>query len=242
MSASDPRNGDSAEQDELLERLSASLGYRLRDRDRALTALSHSSYAHEVRGDRGNERLEFLGDAVLDLVVGEALYAAHPDWSEGKLTRARASLVRREALADRARQIALPPLIRLGRTERRSGGADKDSILANAFEAVVGALYLEGGLDPVRELVAGWVADGAGAADAAGRDAKTAFQEWAHATLQVTPTYHLVRDSRVEDDDARFTIEVRADGECWGRGTARSKRLAEHAAAEAALSRARRAS
>jgi len=239
MSPPEERGAEADEPDDLLERLGASLGYPLRDRERAFTALSHSSYAHEVRGDRGNERLEFLGDAVLDLVVAEALYAAHPDWSEGKLTRARASLVRREALAERARAIDLAPLIRLGRTERRSGGAEKDSILANAFEAVIGALYLEGGLEPVRALVAPWLAEDGGASAAAGRDAKTAFQEWAHASLQTTPTYHLVRDSSVDDDDARFTIEVHAGGECWGRGTARSKRLAERAAAEDALERVR---
>jgi ribonuclease-3 len=217
-----------------IERLGACLDYAFLDGARALTALAHASYAQETRGDRGNERLEFLGDAVLDLVVSEALYAAHPDWSEGQLTRARAALVRGEALAARARSIGLPDLVRLGRTELRSGGAEKDSILAGCFEAVVGALYLDGGLAPVRGLVARWLAESSG--DTA-RDAKTAFQEWAHATLRATPSYRTRDDSGIEADESRFTVEVCVDGEVWGSGVGRSKRIAEREAAEAALAR-----
>jgi ribonuclease-3 len=215
--------------------LGRALGYEFRDHERVLVALSHASYAYETRGDRGNERLEFLGDAVLDLVVGEALYAAHPDWSEGELTRARASLVRGDALAARARALGLPGLVRLGRTELRSGGAEKESILANVFEAVIGALYLDGGLAPVQAYVAGWFPEDASVSLA--RDAKTAFQEWAHATLRATPSYHMLGDTGVEDDDLRFTVEVRVAGEPWGSGTGRSKRMAERAAAEAALTK-----
>jgi ribonuclease III len=218
-----------------VEVLSRALGYAFRDRDRVLTALSHASYAHETRGDRGNERLEFLGDAVLDLVVGEALYAAHPDWSEGQLTRARASLVRGDALAERARELALPSLVKLGRTEVRSGGSEKDSILANVLEAVVGALYLDGGLAPVQAYVAGWFTGDPAHTLAA--DAKTSFQEWAHAALRATPSYHTLGDSGIEEDEHRFTVEVRVAGDAWGHGTGRSKRLAERAAAIAALVR-----
>ena len=215
--------------------LSRALGYAFRDHDQLLTALSHASYAHETRGDRGNERLEFLGDAVLDLVVGEALYAAHPDWSEGQLTRARASLVRGDALAERARELALPSLVKLGRTEVRSGGSEKDSILANVFEAVIGALYLDGGLAPVQAYVAGWFTGDPAHALAA--DAKTSFQEWAHAVLRATPSYHTMSDSGIEDDEQRFTVEVRVAGETWGNGSGRSKRIAERVAAVAALVR-----
>ncbi len=215
--------------------LSRAFGYEFRDRDTLLTALSHASYAHEMRGDRGNERLEFLGDAVLDLVVGEALYAAHPEWHEGQLTRARASLVRGDALAERARELALPALVKLGRTELRSGGAEKDSILANVFEAVIGALYLDGGLAPVQAYVTAWFTGDPQSSLVA--DAKTSFQEWAHAVLRATPSYHTVADSAIEDDIVRFTVEVRVAGEPWGTGTGRSKRLAERAAAAAALAR-----
>jgi len=235
MSARDAPGISAAADGDPVDLLSRSLGYPFRDRERVLIALSHASYAHEMRGDHGNERLEFLGDAVLDLVVGEVLYAAHPEWSEGELTRARASQVRGDALAARARQIALPSLVRLGRTELRSGGAEKDTILANVFEAVIGALYLDGGLAPVQAYVATWFL--AGAEAAIGPDAKTSFQEWAHATLRATPSYHTTADSGVDDDELRFTMEVRVAGEAWGSGTGRSKRLAERAAAEAALAR-----
>lgn len=218
-----------------VKRLGEILEYDFRDTDRALTALSHSSHAQEqTRGDRGNERLEFLGDAVLDLVVSEVLYDAHPDWNEGQLTRARASLVQGEALAVRARAMGLPELVRLGRTELLSGGAEKDSILAGAFEAVIGALYLDGGPEPVRKVLERWFTDGIAETP---RDPKTAFQEWAHATLRETPSYHTLDDSGIEDHEDRFTVEVRVAGEAWGQGIGRSKRLAERAAAQAALVR-----
>jgi len=172
---------------------------------------------------------------VLDLVVGEALYAAHPEWSEGQLTRARASLVRGDALAERARELGLPGHVKLGRTELRSGGAEKDSILANVFEAVIGALYLDGGLAPVQAYVAAWfTGDGEHTLAA---DAKTSFQEWAHAALRATPSYHTLDDTGIEEDEHRFTVEVRVAGEPWGTGSGRSKRLAERAAAVAALAR-----
>lgn len=221
---------------DLVDRLGERLGHVFRDRELASTALSHPSHAHEVRGDRGNERLEFLGDAVLDLVVSDALFAAHPDWSEGKLSRARAALVRREGLAKRARELGLPELVQLGTAERRSGGAEKDSILANAYEAVIGALYLDAGLAPVKAQVDAWLARGLGDS-VARRDAKTSFQEWAHAERQQTPIYRTVGDSGVEDDDLRFTVEVWIDGEAWGSGIGRTKRGAEIAAAAAALER-----
>jgi len=176
---------------------------------------------------------------VLDLVVGEALYAAHPDWSEGQLTRARASLVRGDALAVRARELGLPSLVKLGRTEVRSGGSEKDSILANVFEAVIGALYLDGGLAPVQAYVAAWFTGDAVHTLAA--DAKTSFQEWAHAALRATPSYHTLADSGIEDDEKRFTVEVRVSEEPWGTGTGRSKRLAERAAAASALARCEQA-
>jgi ribonuclease-3 len=234
VSAAQGADGRESERTDPVTRLGEALGYTFCDTERVLTALSHSSYAQEARGDRGNERLEFLGDAVLDLVVGQALFEEHPEWNEGKLTRSRASLVSGEALAERARAIGLPDLVQLGRTELRSGGAEKDTILAGAFEAVIGALFLDGGLAPVKSLVAKWFAEGLAEAQ---RDAKTAFQEWAHATLQETPSYHTLADSGIDADEERFTVEVRVGGEAWGSGIGRSKRLAERGAAESALAR-----
>jgi ribonuclease-3 len=226
--------------DETQRALEGALDYRFRERELADTALSHPSHAHERDGSRGNERLEFLGDAVLDLVVAEALYAAHPDWREGQLTRARASLVNKSSLAACARALGLPELVRLGKTERRSDGASKDSILANCLEAVVGAVYLDGGLAAVEPLIARWFGD-AFSSGTVPRDAKTAFQEWAHSELKQTPTYDTTGDSGVENDDDRFTVEVHVEGRCWGRGVGRTKRAAETAAAKDALARARKA-
>ena len=211
------------------------VGHRFSDPGLLATALAHASHAHEVGEGRGNERLEFLGDAVLDLVVAETLYEAHPDWPEGDLTRARAALVNRDALAARARLLDLGRFVKLGRTEQLSGGADKASILANCFEALVGALYLDAGLGPVATLVKRLFPEAM--TRAAARDPKTEFQEWAHAERRTTPSYRTTGDSGVEDDDARFTVEVSLEGEVWGAGTGRSKRAAERSAALRALER-----
>jgi ribonuclease-3 len=218
-------------------RLEAALGHVFRDAALLETALTHPSWAHEQGGGRGNERLEFLGDAVLDLVVAELLYAEHPERSEGELTRARAALVNRRALAERARALELGSELRLGRTEQRTAGAKKSSILANVYEAVLGALYLDAGLEAVRRFVedsfGAAVRQGAGFAP----DAKTRFQEWAHAALRATPTYQALRDSGVEGDPERFETQVRVGAEVFGQGAGRTKRAAELAAAAQALHR-----
>jgi ribonuclease-3 len=211
------------------------LGHRFRDRGLLETALTHASYAHEADGGRGNERLEFLGDAVIGLVVAQLLFSAHPDWSEGELTRARAALVNRQALAGCARVLALGTHLRLGRTERRGGGELKPTILADCFEALVGAVYLEAGLGPVEALVRRLF--GAAIEQGPERDAKTAFQEWAHARFRETPVYRTARDSGGEEDDERFEVEVLVGGEVWGAGSGRSKRVAERRAARRALAR-----
>ena len=212
------------------------LGHEFRDPALLDLALSHSSYAHEMDGGRGNERLEFLGDAVLGAVVAELLFDAHPDWSEGELTRTRAALVNGGTLAACAREIGLGRFIKLGRTERVAHGEEKDSILANCFEAVMGALYLDAGLAPAaalaRRVYARSLQEGS---RGAGRDPKTAFQEWAHAHHRVTPRYRTVCDSGTDDDDRRFTVEVLLGVETFGEGVGRSKRLAERAAAQQAL-------
>jgi ribonuclease-3 len=218
------------------EALEAAIGHAFRDPKLAEAALRHASYSNETGELPSNERLEFLGDAVLGLVAAERLYREHPDWSEGALSRSRAALVNRAYLARCARALGLGPLVRLGRTERRSGGEEKDRILANCFEAVLGAVYLDGGIGPAFALAERAL----GATASPGlvpRDPKTAFQEWAHAHQHPTPIYWTAHDSGVDDDDARFTVEVRIGGETWGSGTGRSKRVAERAAAERALER-----
>ena len=216
--------------------IGAVLGYEFTDRALLDLALTHTSYSHEDDGGRGNERLEFLGDAVLDLAVTKILYDVHPEWDEGDLTRTRAALVNQKSLAKESRKIELGRFIKLGRTEMRSGGCDKDSILANCFEALIGAMYLDGGLAPVEDFVRRAYGPSL-ARDAVrqGRDAKTEFQEWAHARFQQTPRYETVGDSGADGDAARFAVEVSIGAEVWGRGVGRSKRLAEGAAAAEAL-------
>jgi ribonuclease-3 len=222
-----------AEPPELVAALEAAVGHAFRDPGLARAALRHASFSHESAELPSNERLEFLGDAVLGLVAAELLYRERPEWSEGELTRARAALVNRAHLARCARALGLGALVRLGRTERLSGGAEKETILANCFEAVLGAIYLDGGLPPAAALARRVLAPEQEVA----LDPKTAFQEWAHAHLRKTPTYRTARDSGVEDDEARFQVEVWIGDAVWGSGTGRSKRAAERAAAVSALVR-----
>jgi len=215
----------------------AALGHSFRDRELLETALTHASRAHETGGGRGNERLEFLGDAVLGLVVARALFESHPDWSEGELTRARAALVTKSALAERARALGLGPALRLGRAERLSAGAEKETILADALEALLGAVYLDADLAAVeaavRRVFGGLLRERVPA-----RDPKTRLQEWSHAHGGETPRYRTAEDSGAEDDPARFAVEVWAGDAVRGRGVGRSKRAAEREAARDALVRA----
>jgi ribonuclease-3 len=213
-------------------------GYAFRDAELLAVALTHPSLAFERDRSRGNERLEFLGDAVLGLAVARLLFDAHPDWREGDLTRARATIVNTRSLARRARHLDLGGLLRLGRTEQRSGGERKERVLANLFEAIVGAIYLDGGIEAVFAFVTrvfgGEIASGA----LLEQDPKTRFQEWAHAQLRETPRYRLVADSQVEEAEDRFAVLVEVAGDEWGAGSGRTKQGAELAAAEAALRRA----
>ena len=228
------------ELDPLAERaaLEDVLGHRFSDPRLLDVALAHPSYAHEIDGSRGNERLEFLGDAVLDLAVARLLYDAHPEWSEGDLTRARAALVNSRTLAHWARELGVGAHARLGRTERKTGGAEKERILANVLEALLGALYLDAGLPPVTALAQRLFADLlVPGSDPLAADPKTRFQEWSHAEHGSTPRYVVASDSGVENDESRFRVDVRLLGEVWGQGTGRTKRSAERAAAEDALER-----
>jgi ribonuclease-3 len=219
-------------------RLFERLGFVFDDEDLLDTALTHPSRSYESDGSRGNERLEFLGDAVLDLTIAELLYQAHPGWSEGDLTRARATLVNTAALAAKARSLDLGDYVRLGGSERSSGGSEKDSILAGLFEAVLGAMYLDGGLEPVMALVRRIFPE---AHDAEGArpegDSKTRLNEWALARFGRAPSYRLIDDTRVENADDRFTVELLLDEKPWSSGTGRTKRAAEQAAALWALER-----
>ena len=230
-----------AERADVLDRLEAALGYRFVRRALLEDALRHSSYANERSSQQAtrvedNERLEFLGDAVLAIVVAHALYRAQPEWREGELSRALHALVEGRSLVKLARCFELGSAIRLGSTERASGGQEKASILENAMEAVVGAIYLDGGLDAATSFVEAAFGE-ALTADAAPvrRDPKTEFQERVMADEGRFPEYRVVTDSLVEGDEERFTVEVVLHAKPLARGVGRTKRAAERLAAADAL-------
>jgi ribonuclease-3 len=217
-------------------RLAELLGYEFGNPILLETAFTHPSFSHELDGSRGNERLEYLGDAVLDLVVAHFLYDAHPGWSEGDLTRARRTIVNNKNLASHARGLGLGEFVRLSRGERRAGGAARGRLLGNLFEAVVGAIYLDGGLDAAttflrRTVGADLEVDG-GIRE---HDPKTRLQEWTMAIHRSLPSYALVSDTGIENDGERFCIEVSVEGLPKGQGRGRTKRDAEQRAADAAL-------
>ena len=214
------------------------LGYTFTDPSLLDEALRHSSSAHETPGTASNERLEFLGDAVMALAVGHALFQSHPEWEEGDLTRAVQRLVDRVAFAALGRRLGLGEHLRLGRTEQQLGFAEKESILSDAMEAVMGAVYLDGGLEAalalVRRVYADELAEGSPRAES---DPKTQFQEAVMAARGVFPRYELERDSGVEGDEERFTMRTLVEEVTWGFGAGRTKQAGEFAAARAALRR-----
>lgn len=210
------------------------LGYRFRDRGRLERALTHRS-----AGGPHNERLEFLGDAVLGLLIAEVLHRALPAAREGDLTRLRASLVRRETLAELAAAAGLGEQVRLGAGELRSGGFRRDSILANALEAVVGAAYLDGGLDAARGMVRVLFGDRLERLPPPDslKDPKTRLQERLQGRGLDVPVYDIVEISG-EPHRQRFTASCVVAGlDLETRGEGRSRRAAEQAAARSMLER-----
>jgi len=212
-------------------------GYRFRDDALLLNALTHSSYLHEHTAEpdaRDFERLEFLGDAVVDLVVGEELFRRFPDATEGELTALRAALVSSAALADVGRRLGLPERARLGRGEEDTGGRQRAGLAASLYESVVGAVYLEGGLDEARQVVRRTMGDAiAATATLTRRSPKAALQEWAQAERHPLPMY---RTLSVTGPEHRrdFVVEVAVAGNV-AQGTGPSKRAAEEAAAQKLL-------
>lgn len=223
-----------------LDRLEQALGYRFENRERLETALRHSSYAHErSRADgseiESNERLEFLGDSVLGVVVAHALFLAKPDWREGDLSRALHALVEKRSLEKLARSLDIGSVLLLGKTERQSGGQDKPTILADTLEAILGAIYLDGGLPAASTFVARAFGDALSPTAPIRRDPKTELQERTMALRGDVPIYRVVGDSEVEGDLARFSVEVVLLGEVLAEARGRTKRGAERAAAKLAL-------
>lgn len=208
------------------------LGHRFSDPGLLIEALTHPSVGSPVRSD--NQRLEFLGDRVLGLAMADALLEADTDAKEGQLAPRFNALVRRETLADVAREIDLGAVLRLGRSEMQSGGRRKDALLADAMEAVIAAVYRDAGFEAARALVGRlWGTRVRNVAEDA-RDAKTTLQEWAQARSLPPPTYVVV--SRTGPDHApHFTIEARLSSGQSATAQAGSKRAAEQAAAAALL-------
>jgi ribonuclease-3 len=219
------------------DELEVRLGYAFRDRTLGETALTHTSWINEASaaGRTDNERLEFLGDAVLALVVSDLLMRRLPEGAEGDLTRARAALVSEGGLARAASALDLGGWIFLGRGEERTGGRARPSILANALEALMGAIYLDGGLGEAlgvaARLFAGEVAD---VEQHAVPDYKSRLQERAQAFLQTAPVYRVVAETG-PDHDKRFEVALTLVGREWGRAIGRSKKEAEQSAAAMAL-------
>jgi ribonuclease III len=220
--------------------LQEALGIDFKDNGLLRQALVHSSYINEnpaaVPGN--NERLEFLGDAVLGLIVAGELYRAFPDLSEGELTKLRAALVRRDTLARVARSIDLGSFLFMGKGEETGGGRGKSTNLAGALEAVIAAVYLEAGLDAAGDMVARLFALEWPKLSEPGAviDYKSKLQEIVQSRFQRTPGYRLVSEVG-QPHEMVFTVEVNVNGEVLGKGSGRSKKLAETEAARAALER-----
>jgi ribonuclease-3 len=226
------------DQEPRLAELERRLRVRFRDRRLLFNALIHRSAVNERPDLRltSNERLEFLGDAVLGMIVAERLYRAYPEATEGVLTVTRSSLVCEASLAKWARAIGLGPYLLLGRGEELAHGRERDGLLARAFEAVIGAMYLDRGLARVARFLDRFITPALGAIPGARAllDAKSRLQQLSQAERDAVPRYHVIAITGPQHSPT-FTVEVQIAGQPIARGTGRSKRAAEQAAAERAL-------
>jgi ribonuclease III len=222
-----------------LDGLSRRIHYEFRDASILRQALSHRSWCSEHPGELSNERLEFLGDAILGFVIAELAYSRHLDLPEGKLTDLRKAVVNAGSLAEVARTIGLGEEIMLGKGEAMAAGHDKPSILSDAFEAVIGAVYIDGGIEAASALVERFVGPGLGNAvlllDTL--DQKTALQELV-AKLDLKAPAYIIREEG-PDHQKLFFAEVVVDGQVLGSGEGRSKKVAEAQAAREAGTRLR---
>ncbi len=212
------------------------LGYHFHNVTYLTIALTHSSFANEgKKGDVCNERQEFLGDAVLSIIVSDYLFRNHAKMPEGDLTKLRAALVCEKVLCLYAEELGLGDFLMLGRGEEATGGRQRPSILADAFEAVIAAIYLDGGIEPAREFVLRYVVPTIGNhTKVAFKDYKTILQEIIQKNPEERVTYELVEESG-PDHNKRFVVEVHLNSNVIGRGEGRSKKSAEQAAAQMAL-------
>jgi ribonuclease-3 len=229
----------SPEREAELRAFETRLGHRFSDLELLDRALTHSSRANEelAPGARHNEPLEFLGDSVLGFIVADLLHRRDPDGDEGTKSKARAHLVSAPSLSRRAAALALPDLLRLGRGEEKTGGRKKSALWANAYEAVIAALYLDGGVEAAHRFVRDELAaELAGGADLAARDHKSALQEMLQAKGEALPEYVVVAEEG-PSHRRRFRVECRASGRTVSQGEGYSKKEAQQQAARAALQR-----
>ncbi|WP_246480542.1 ribonuclease III [Motiliproteus sediminis] len=215
-----------------IERLGRVLGYRFADESLAELALTHRSC-----GARNNERLEFLGDSILNFVIADALFSKFPEAAEGQLSRLRARLVKGVTLAELAREMDLSEFLRLGAGELKSGGFNRKSILADAFEAIIGAIYLDAGMEPCRERILAWYQPRLDdlTLDDTRKDPKTRLQEYLQSRRAELPKYHLIKvEGEAHAQQFYIDCEV-ALLTTPSSGSGKSRRLAEQNAAAAAL-------
>jgi ribonuclease-3 len=209
------------------------LNYRFKDQSLLKTALTHSSYANETSVE-SNERMEFLGDAVLGFIVARVLYDLFPDASEGKLSKMRSAIVSRMNFAHFARELKIDKQILLGRGEENTGGRKRQSNLAGAFEAVIGAVFIDGGYKKVYRIVTKLLKNCLNGDEEIFRDYKTRLQEVAQRQFKKVPKYKVVLEEGPPHDKC-FHVEVKLGRKCVGKGTGRNKKQAEQAAAKEGL-------
>ena len=219
-----------------MRELEKSIGYSFRDPSLLLNALTHSSYANESRGkEKSNERLEFLGDAVLSVVVSDYIYRNCPDHPEGDLSKLRASLVCEKSLCRFSSELGVGRFLRLSRGEKNLRGYERPSILADAFEAIIASIYLDGGMEPAREFILRFVEpEIKNPRPRAFKDYKTTLQEIIQRNPEERLEYVLVGEEG-PDHDKRFSFEVHLNSNVIGRGSGKSKKEAEQHAAREAL-------
>ena len=216
--------------------LEEKLGYKFKNIKLLENALTHSSYANEVRnGCTSNERLEFLGDSVLSVIVSDYIYKNFPKLPEGELTRMRASLVCEKSLCVFSRELEVGKYLLLGKGEDKGGGRERDSILADAFEAILAAIYLDGGMEPARNHALRFIMSELNhTEDEVFKDYKTALQEIIQRNPEEAVSY-ILTDESGPDHDKRFTVEVHLNSNVIGKGEGKNKKQAEQMAAKQAL-------
>lgn len=218
-----------------LNSLEKEIGYVFKKRSLLKQAVTHRSYANENRGSGPfNERLEFLGDAVLSLISADFLYKKFPSMAEGDLTKLRSSLVCTASLSEYARRIKLGDYLLLGKGELATGGNERESNLENAFEALIAAVYLDGGIDKARRFVLRFLDDSVETHHISFKDYKTKLQEIVQESHEETLNYVITKESG-PDHDKRYEVEVHLNSNVIGKGKGRSKKQAEQEAAKQAL-------